>query len=377
MSDYRLVRYERRHHEAVAWFRHSVFGYPLARTSAFLRWKYVDNPYDSEPGIYLALQGDRVVGMRGVCGGKWEADGQAPELLLTGVDTGLHPEHRDGSLYRELNEFTFADLASRGHHRIISLSPTPEAYLAAVLTLGWKGIGSLGYLVRTQDSATSGAGTSQKGMRVRLGSVARRISPAMSLVRWRRKRAPFNRFDKQMSRLTDDRHVWTSDTPKADLMADLVERIGTDRRIRHVRDTTYLNWRYRNPANPYRFLYWGTDSLEGYLALMKGTTTGPAYILDWEATDPEVASALLNAIVHSNAFPHLRIWGVNLPAIRREMLTDAGFAEPPASETSRHADRFIVRALGTDSPEQAFAMGNKRLDQVADWDLRMVYSTAF
>jgi hypothetical protein len=351
-------------------------GSPFPLASAFLRWKYLDNPYYHEPSIYLALAQDRVVGMRGVCGGNWEASGQDPTLLLVGVDTGLDPDFRDGSLYRDLNEFAFADLASRGHHAIISLSPTAEAYLAAVMTMGWKGIGSLAYKVRSDRPMTATRAPTGSGwLRARVAGVARRVPPLINFVRSRRKRAPFARFDSHAARVTLPRHLTVSSTPAPELMEDLVEGIGTEGRIRHSRDVRYLTWRYKNPSHSYRFLYWGKGALDGYLVLMRGSSNQPTYIVDWEAADPEVAGSLLDAVTGTGAFTDLRTWGVGVPSVRLDILARAGFTEPVVDESSRHAGRFIVRAL--DSGRPALEIGDRRLDRVTDWDLRMIYSSAF
>ena len=76
-----------------------------------------------------------------------------------------------------------------------------------------------------------------------------------------------------------------------DAMAELVERLGHDGRIRYRRDREYLDWRFRNPTSEYRFLYWEESRLEGYLVLSRRVSDLGAwyrvYIADLEATDHE------------------------------------------------------------------------------------------
>ena len=214
-------------------------------------------------------------------------------------------------------------------------------------------------------------------MRARLGAVTRQLPPVMDVVRWSRTRAPFSVIDRRVSRLRSSPHLRVSDAPDPELMADLVERIGTDGRIRHVRDVTYLSWRYRNPAASYRFLYWGRNPLRGYLVLRSASRTAPTSIVDWEAVDPEVAGALVDVAVVAGGLPNLRIWGTSLSPTALEILKNAGFGEPVVNQASRYADRIIVRSLGDGAPENTFEIGSRRFDRISDWDLRMVYSSAF
>ena len=80
-------------------------------------------------------------------------------------------------------------------------------------------------------------------------------------------------------------------------MAELVERLGHDGRIRHVRDREYFAWRFLNPRASYRFLYAQSARLEGYLVLaaQPGRPDWGVRLVDWEAVDDRVRRALLVA----------------------------------------------------------------------------------
>ena len=93
-------------------------------------------------------------------------------------------------------------------------------------------------------------------------------------------------------------------------MAALVERIPYDGRIRHVRDESYFDWRFRNPLNDYRFIFAGDEVLDGYLALkgLVNRRNRRVNIVDLEAINERVQEALLRETVIKGAFTNLISW---------------------------------------------------------------------
>ena len=95
----------------------------LALNAAYLTWKYEQNPYLDEPLIYLALENERVVGMRGFYGTQWQIgrSGQIVVLPCTG-DTTIAPEHRNRGLLRQLLRFVQDDEALAAFPYMLSFS---------------------------------------------------------------------------------------------------------------------------------------------------------------------------------------------------------------------------------------------------------------
>ena len=62
---YRFTRYRPSYREQIVRSQTALWSPDLALNSAYVAWKYEQNPYVGEPLIYLALQNERVVGMRG------------------------------------------------------------------------------------------------------------------------------------------------------------------------------------------------------------------------------------------------------------------------------------------------------------------------
>lgn len=176
--------------------------------------------------------------------------------------------------------------------------------------------------------------------------------------------------------MTVDRHPW----PEA--MAGLVPRIGHDGRLRQVRDVEYIGWRYRNPLSTYRFLYAVRDAtVDGYLVLStKAREHAPeveAYIVDWEGTDLATRAELLRAVLQWDGFESLVTWGTGRDPETRRLLAESGFepAEPPGS-IARPQRSLLVRGVADGEAGAEMSNGRSPLD-VANWDLRMVYSDGF
>ena len=116
---------------------------------------------------------------------------------------------------------------------------------------------------------------------------------------------------------------------RPDAMAELVEGLATDGRIRHVRDAEYFAWRFRNPLHEYRSCTRGTRRLTGYLALRRARSERfdrvGVYLADWEAGDIRTKQALLDAAIRWGGFSHMVAWSATLPDDTRRLLHEAGF----------------------------------------------------
>jgi hypothetical protein len=166
-------------------------------------------------------------------------------------------------------------------------------------------------------------------------------------------------------------------SPPSVEMAGLIERIGHDGRIRHVRDTAWLDWRYRHPLHEYRFLcHESGQGVDGYLVVRRyryGSYNGRAHIVDWEALDESVAAALLDGVVHAGKFPVLGAWSATLTPSRRRLLEERGFTPGDHERRSRGIPALIITAPAGGDPAGWTLHGCPMLQQ-DQWDLRMIYS---
>jgi hypothetical protein len=196
---------------------------------------------------------------------------------------------------------------------------------------------------------------------------------------------PFHALDRNGRRRAGQ--VTLERTPWPGRMAALVADLGGDGRIRHVRDRGYFEWRFQNPLSTYRFLYWMSAELEGYLVLHAPAHRpgGPVSLIDWEARDRRVLAGLLEAALTWGRFGDLSVWTAAVPAGGRALLRDSGFVAAPTTESIGHAFRtkrlrptLLATAVGAGATTaQEWTVDGRRVLDLESWDLRMVYSDSF
>ncbi len=310
---------------------------------AYFEWKYEANPYLRPPLIFLAMFQGEPVGMRGLMGSRWEAAGlEAPQLLGCAGDLVVAPPHRRQGL---------------------ALAIMRAAHQHAVR----KGIP---YLLSTSGTAAA--------RRLLLRSHGRTFGPYLHLVRPRQgnpaeTRQSFGLLDQEgPSSKESPGEFSVTPTPHPETMADLVSRSGDDGRIRVVRDTRYLQWRFLNPRSSYRFCYLHRGRLRAYLVLQTrlGPGSGLIRVMDWEGESSEYRRKLLT---HTFAMisDRTEIRRSVLPPSDRAALESIGFAEVPPGPD---AMELLVDSLTTGSQEPPWRLGKRDMLDREQWDYRAVYS---
>ena len=292
-------------------------------------------PYMSTPLVYLALCKGHVVGMRGMYGAQWQI-GQPCRTVLgpCAGDVVIDPAHRNRNLFTKMTEAAMAALAEQGYPYAFNLSAGATTHLG-LLAMGWRRIGSLQRVYRRPDHGF-------------LQVPNRRIS-----------------VQKQ---------------PRPEAMAELVRRIGHDGRMRHVRDAPYFAWRFQNPFSRYRFLFWEESSLEGYLVLRTSVLgdDGWVSIVDWEAAHEQVRADLLHAALPWGISAKLELWTATLTEATRSLLRQNQFLHQRAENRVTHyRPTVLVRSVQGDELPTDWRLENRSVLELANWDLRMLYSDAY
>lgn len=336
---YELAKYHPDFRDEIVKLQTHLWSSDLAVNSEYFRWKYEQNPYLPNPHVYLALHERRVVGMRGMYGAEWEIGTGHRLIAPCGGDTCVLPEHRNRGLFRKINEFALDDLARRGFTYVFNLSAARVTYLRS-LRLDWRSAGPFTMLRRSVEQ-TSPSQTIR----------SLRLHPDLSL----------------------------DDAPRAAAMANLIRRHGLDGRVRHVRDQEFFEWRLRNPLSRYRYIYWGTNELRGYLVLQERLYREQSHlsIADWEAPDDEIKLLLLEAAIAS-AKRDILIWSASLSANLLRQLEACGFTtidEWP--DNNRHRPSLLVRRIQDRRLDRPRSVAHQRLLDIKNWDLRMIYSDSF
>jgi len=352
-SAYRIVPYAPQYRMQVAVLQTHLWGNDVAGNLRYWEWKHERNPYLDAPLAYLAFHGDQLVGMRAMFGAMWQVDGHQFLVPCAG-DLVVAPDHRDKGLFTRIMGAALEDLDRRGIPFLFNLSAGPTTFVGS-LAMGWR-------MTESVDPVTW-AGPS--GIRRLAAAVVQRVTgspPALLDLRSRYRRAA--------------PPVSVTREPRPERMAELVARLGTTGRIRHVRDEAYFAWRYRNPRGRYRYLFCEAEGLSGYLVLGWRRQQAGAEIIDWEFEDPVLGAALLDAAINWGDLPALATWAVSLPASARELLERRGFvgASGARSLIDRTRKSVLVRRVGSGAGDGRWVLGGRELLDIHNWDLRLIYS---
>lgn len=355
---YELVPYTPELAPRIARLQTHLWSGDVARNAAYLHWKYGDNPFLAEVLIRVALDAGQPVAMRGLSGALWEVDDGTRHLLPYADDFVVAPEHRNSGVARQVMRASLDAGARRGLPFAVSLSAGPVTFVGS-LANGWRSPGSYRSVWRDRPTTRWSR---------RLGAARQRLFP----------RGLFDRLDRAGGRAAG--HVVLAREPRPDAMAELIARLPWDGRIRHVRDATYLAWRLRNPLHEYRFLFWDEGGLQGYLVLQRYLSERAdqhcVNITDWEAADDRVRAGLLAAAIRWGDFGRLHAWTIGAGESVRALLRQHGFAAAPAVGVAARSSGLLVRQLGASPSGGPWTLGSRDLLDLADWDLRMLYSMA-
>jgi GNAT superfamily N-acetyltransferase len=369
IGGYEIVRYAPEDKRGVLELQTHLWGPDRAINAAYFEWKYDRNPYVDAPIIHLARHGGQVVGMLGMYGARWEV-GPLRETFIgpCAGDLVVAPGHRgDGTAARLVRRATDDLLDGDVAHAFCLSAALASQYL--LMLAGWRSLGPVEQAV-WQSGEGSDRGDPRKVHR-----------PADT------PRSPFDSLDENYARgpRVTGSHVTIEPAPRPDRMADLVEEIGHDGRLRQVRDAEYFAWRYRNPLSRYRFLFWADTRLEGYLVLQTPVLRAgrTVTIVDWEAVHAGAHAGLLGAALDWGRFEEVAIWTAALSAEAKAILREAGFRTvvPPVTLGRAHRRRasrqVILLTTRPNGPVADWAVGGRRLLDPANWDVRAIDSDNF
>jgi len=340
----------------------------------FFRWRYVENPADGEPLIYLALKDGKPVGTRSAFPSRWEDASGGSHIWYMSDDLVVMPEHESKGLFAGFSEAMRSDLAARGHRFFLSLSALRVTRLQS-LAAGARSLGSMLPVAR-------------RTVTIRVMDAARDLAARMPFL-WRLSHLragfenasrAFTRLDAWKSRRSGPSRLVVSREPRPAEMADLIRRIGPTGGFRMVRDERYFDWRYRNPLHEYRFLFLEEDGqLSGYLVLERSVSDlanqRRVHIADWEAVTPLACSQLLGAALALGRFPELVSWTQTLGEARQNSLREHGFRDIDLEQRARGLPSVLVWPVREDASDDDLRAGERSLLDIGHWDVRMVYTS--
>jgi len=379
---YHVIRYRPAFRDQVLLLQKHLWGPDLDLNDAYFAWKYERNPYLREPLIYLVLSGSKVIGMRGFFGAEWQLGASEPaHLCLCAGDLVVDPAHRGRGLFnplRSVMQFAISDLAEQGHAYVFNLSANRINNLAS-LRMGWR------LVAPNEERRRHGSWQARAMSRIRNHPVLQRnwdrvrqipaLQRASQLGASQSSVRKFRTLDAVSSLKTNRGVVTITRDPRPSVMADLARHVGSGQRLRHVRSEEYFAWRYQSPGQDYRFLFLGDPDPRGFLVLQAQWKTRHVSIVDWEAASAEVRDCLLESALRLGAFDSLSIWSVSLPKDMTDKLSDFGFAPVHTGQNAiDYRPGLLVKALKEDVPVDHWRIADRKILDIANWDLRMIYS---
>ena len=373
-----IVRYTAAYKHAVARLQTGLWSKDAGLNLRYLEWKYENNPFLAEPHIYLAVDHDEVVGMRGFHGSRWEVGQPCSQHdVLVADDLLVREDHRNRGLVHQIMQVALADLSARGEDFVFNLGGGAIT-VSGSLAMGWKSAGALKPIRRR-------AWSSVLRSRIRHG-----VTVLPLLWRFENSGALYSPIDRNAFlsldglagpiTSSDGLRINVSRQPHPERMADLVQRLEKDGRIRHVRDAVYYAWRFQNPLHEYRFFYAGVDALDGYLVVRRHLgLDGPdprVRIVDLEAVDDCSRKALLETVTRPGLFADLEAWAATLQPPDISFLKRAGLESVVQHRALQGHPCILVRPADDARLEKPWHLDGVPLLDLRNWDLRMLYSMA-
>lgn len=384
-GEYEIVKYRPEFKHKVLELQKHLWGPNKHINASYLEWKYYSNPYADKPLIHVAFCGEQVVGMRGFWAASWEF-GLIPRnfLCLLGVDAVVDPNHRRRGILKNMTKVTLEELDNTGFEYIISLSANRSS-AANLMKLGWQSAGFLDTAQWRNDRGKKKSGSvriiSEKPV---LLTVYRNLRKATKfLTRSQQGDSSFCAFDKNSIRWNRkfESNISIEKSPRPKAMAELVHRIGNDGRMRQVRDSQFFQWRFLNPRSAYRFIFWENSSLEGYLILRASVGgKGGITIVDLEATSHELKGSLIETALKLCNFNSITIWSATVEDEERSLLHKNGFRFSAGSENMSgdyYRPSVLIRPIFKGNSQNNWSVFDRQLLELANWDLRAIYSDAF
>ena len=343
MNNIEIVRYERKYQSTlIDLLQHIWTGLTPEERKAKFEWRYLDNPYTTQPFIYLALEGEQMAGFRAFVVQVFKVD-QKVIRIFSPADAIVHPNYRRLGIFSKLNNAMINDI-----NRLF-----PEQ--AAILNLSSNTLSTPGYLKQNWQRANA-----QKAyaFRVSLINFIR-----VSII----KKRTYQLTPKILTRgnLTFE----ISGEIKSKELASFVNWSRNVRKITNIRDEGYFKWRYSaKSGTDYSYLYCYSDKqLVGY-AICKKISPYQYVLEEYLAADTAILKKVVSCLIRFYQIPVLRTLAIS--ADQKSLLRSLRFVvESKFLQKIFKVNRLpvLIRSTRIDPADQDLLINNINMLDMNSW----------
>ncbi len=351
-SEYETALYQPEHKsQAVDVLEPLLGGDPESR-SAYLTWKYDNNPHADRPLGVVALHGGHVVGFRGCFATRLQV-GRSEEHVgaLSFSDACVDPEHRRRGLSVAMGDFVMRQLA--GEYPVFMNTSCGKNSYPGYVRMGFHALAPKTHLNRY-------------GL---MGFIA--------AARTADQNVPLSDAGIEPGTFGD---LVVSHSPRPAAMAAIMARKERpDGKLNLCQDEAFFQWRFENPTRDHVFYYLLKDGDEvAYVAMGLSANCRRGYILDCADGDSSSLGELLERIVELKHFSILSIYHFSATGPLAGIVKGLGFQSggllPFIERKKRGLFPVLVRPANPDHTEDDWVVKGLDIRDINSWAIKGIWS---
>lgn len=307
---------------------------------ACFHWRYEQNPYAKNALIYLAVDGDKVIGFRAFVEQTFISGASLPIKLFTPADAIVLPAYRRQGIFYALGVAALNTIRESTNEQCIVVNLSSNEYSTpANIKHGWL--------------ATNGI--KRFAIKVSLKNYfLRKITHA---IKPNNTHCSKNGFIFEISSIL-----------KPADMAKCARNYRLPGKISHIRDVAYFKWRYSFQSEKFFFSYcYKDDEIMAYIVLEKVSDT-QYLLLEFFAKDSATLAKTIHHVINRVQIPFLRTWVLNDSDLR--LLSYCGFIPAPVKLWHLLGKKrlpILVRPINNIFRDDDFFINGKDSRDINNW----------
>lgn len=234
------IKYKHKYKDQVIDFLSEHLGLGKKKRREKFEWRYVSNPYTESPLVYLAIEDDKIVGIRGYVVQKYALKDKKYFFAIP-TSTLVHPKYRRQGIFTNLTNFASDNIRNRDEIDLFMSLSSNEKSSSGNIKAGYEPIGrrKKSYYLSFINSLKSNALEKSD------------------------EELPLEFFNKEKS-------FKVTDQLKPSEISELMNTYSNEEKLMHVIDSEFYEWKFGESPYESFFIccYEGTD-LRGYIGLEK------------------------------------------------------------------------------------------------------------